>query len=377
MTYKELQDSLKEKRDQIAVKTFPTAEKETFRQELIQICDYLLAIPAPSDFGTMTKEEYVSYVGICIKWAERLLLAYEYRLNPEMSFCIESLVLMWNIHKEKKLVIFTLGDFQILKIKREDNKDDIDYLETLRLHTGVQQTYEPVFIRVPDIYKGQMLTNVPLFHEVGHFVDKDNSLSDLVFDIIEDDLKISKTSRFLREHFPRFINVDLKGNDAAEKIIKAHISEYIADLFGAQYSHEYILLPAKYVTTDPSKDDDKHPSLDCRRRFVNVFLDYCKTGATNNPLLKAILETLGLVNNVALVDEVYTIAELLSDSLIFNDINELLSAFYIAWKNIILESKKAKILGKTSADYQKILNLPRFKQLDENIRKATSTLVQP
>lgn len=80
----------------------------------------------------------------------------------------------------------------------------------------VQLTYEPVFIRVPDSFKEQMLTNVPFFHEVGHFVDRDNSISDIVYDMIEPELKKSKTSRFLREHFPRFVNVELEGNSDAE-----------------------------------------------------------------------------------------------------------------------------------------------------------------
>lgn len=375
MTYQELHDDLKAKRDQVDAISFTVPEKETFRTELLRICDFLLAINAPTDFSPLTNEEYDSYALLCLKWSERLILSHEYRLNPEMAFCIEQLVSKWNVHKEKKLVIFTLGDFQVLKIKREENKDYIEYLETMSLRTGIPQTYEPVFIRVPDEYKNQMLTNVPLFHEVGHFVDRDNSITDIVYDMIEDDLTKSKTSRFLREHFPRFINVVQEGNQDAEKIIKKHISEYIADIFGAQYAHEYILLPAKYVVSEPAKDDEEHPSLDCRRRFVNVFIEHCKTGNSNNPLLLAILDVLNLINQVELVAELHSVDDLLSDQLVFQNNDELLASFHVAWRAVVLDSKKARIFGRQLADYQKILSLNTFKQIDANIRKATAPLI--
>lgn len=375
MTYQELHDDLKAKRDQVDAISFPVQEKEIFRIELLKICDFILAINAPADFSPLTREEYDSYADLCLKWTERLILSNEYRLNPEMAYCIEQLVSKWNVHKEKKLVVFTLGNFQVLKIKREDNKDYIEYLETMSLRTGIPQTYEPVFIRVPDEYKDQMLTNVPLFHEVGHFVDRDNSVTDMVYDMIEDELTKSKTSRFLREHFPRFINVELKDNQEAEKIIRNHISEYIADVFGAQYAHEYILLPAKYVVPEPAKDDDDHPSLDCRRRFVNVFIDYCKTGECSNPLLLAILEVLNLINKIELCPDQHSANDLLSDQLTFQNNDELLSSFQVAWKAVILDSKRARIIGRQREDYQKILNLKSFKQIDTNIRNATTPLV--
>lgn len=82
-----------------------------------------------------------------------------------------------------------------------------------------------------------------------------------------------------------------------------------------------------------------------------------------------------MINKVKCVSYVHSAAELLSDTLVFKNVDELLSSFHVAWKNIIVESKRAGVLGKTQDDFGKIIAQKRFKQMDGNIRNATTPII--
>ena len=160
--------------------------------------------------GRFLQDEFVEYVNFLIEWFYELRDSNAYRLNAEMAYCIEKLVERWNLQRQQRIIVFTVGtDFAIRKIKRNVISKRIDYLLTLQLKTGITFTKEPVFIFVPDQFKDDILSCVLLFHEVGHFVDRDNYIADFVFHDIMPKIAANKTSKLRTDYFPRYLRADI------------------------------------------------------------------------------------------------------------------------------------------------------------------------
>lgn len=372
MTLGGLVSQMKVLRDTVNALVFPEADREVFKGEVVAIADVLLAVDLSKGFGHFLPDEYVGYVQHIIMWLSQLQDSYNYRLNDEMAFCIRELVAKWDSHNDGRIVIFTLGDYGVRKAKRNKITRNIDELLTISRSTGITITKEPVFIQVPDEFKDLIVANVVLFHEVGHFVDRDNYVTDMVYDEILPLLNKNKTSRFRREWFPRYYDVELSTVSEAETVIRNHIGEYIADVFGAQYAAEHILCYLSFLSSKSSNDDSKdHPSLNSRKKMVESFLDYCKLGKTDNPLLSSILN---YIPNLKTVSCPFTENELNDPNLIFTDSDQMINSFITLWSFVIRESKRAKIQKVGADNYKKVLALPYYQKLDNNIKKAINEL---
>ena len=372
MTLGTLVNQMKALRDTVNALIFTEPDKEVFKGEVVAIADVLLAVDLNKGFGHFLQDEYVGYVQRIHIWLGQLHDSYNYRLNDEMAFCIRELVAKWDTHNASRIVIFTLGDYGVSKAKRNRFTRNIDELLTISRSTGVAITKEPVFIQVPDEFKDLVVANVVLFHEVGHFVDRDNFVTDMVYDEIFPILNTNNTSRFRREWFPRYYNVELSAVSEAETVIRNHIGEYIADVFGAQYAAEHILCYLSFLTSKSSNDDSKdHPSLNCRKKMVESFLDYCKLGKTDNLLLASILN---FIPSLKMVSCPFTENELNDPNLIFADSDQMINSFIALWSYVIREAKREKIQKVGADNYRKVLALPYYQTLDNNIKKAINEL---
>lgn len=357
-------------RRQIDDITFTDTDKETFRVELIAITDKLLVVNAPTDYSPFTIEDFASYIMVCRDWLRQLIESNAYRLNEEMSYCIMKTIEKWDWQQAQRIVIFTVGDFAVHKIRRNVNTHRIDSLLTLTRNTGVTLTKEPVFIRVPDQFKEHILTNIPLFHEIGHFFDMDNSISERVLSEILPILQSKKSLRLKRDFFPYCEGVDIQTVPNVNMLLLSHIEEYIADIFGAQYSGEHILCYASFLETQKPKELSKdHPLLTCRKRLVDSFLYYCHHGTSTNILLDAILK---FIPSLSVLTCSFSEEDLLSPDLRFTDFDHLLSSLLKPWCYILREAKRNRIRRDGAASYMKTVGLPVFNSFDSNIRRAVN-----
>lgn len=349
---------------------FANVDKEIFRGELIAIVDILLAVNAPRDYAPFTEEDFASYIIVCRDWLSQLIDSNAYRLNEEMSFCVMKTIEQWDQQQAQRIVVFTLGDFSVHKIKRNVNTQRIDYLLTMSHNTGVTLTKEPVFIKVPDLFKNHILTNIPLFHEIGHYIDRDNSISERVLSELLPLLQSKKSLRLKREFFPDYDGVDINTIPDITIVLLSHIEEYIADVFGAQYSREYILCFASFLEANkPDRKSKDHPSYNCRKRFVDSFLNFSMNGSVSNPLLGAILKYIPLLRVRSCH---FSESDLLDHDLQFADIDQMLSSLSMPWRYILRESKRNGIIRDGVASYHRIIALPIFNLFDSNIRRAVN-----
>ncbi len=372
MTLNDWVNNLRAYRNTVNALSFSEADKKVFKKEIVLIADTLLSVNYHISFSPYLPDEFVGYVQQITIWLEKLNDSYNYRLNEEMTFCIKELIAKWDSHNAARLVIFTLGDYSVQKAKRNRVSNNIDELLTISKRTGIPITKEPVFIQVPDEFKDHIVANVVLFHEVGHFVDRDNYVTDLVYDEILPELNKNNTSRFRREWFPRFNGVDISTVSDAVVIIKNYIGEYIADVFGAQYAGEHILCYLSFLMAKSSNDDTKkHPSLNCRKKMVESFLYYCKNGKANNLLLASIIN---YIPGLATVSCPFSEAQLLDPNLCFADSEQMFNSFISLWNYVMRETKRQHIKKAGAKSYSQVLDLPYYKKLDKNIKRAINEL---
>ena len=333
---------------------FPDIDRETFKKELIAVADKLLSINYSVGYAPFSKDEFVYYLLLIKNWLIKLLGSYNFSICDEMSFCVKAIIEAWDPTITSRLVIFTEGDYSILKERKDKISQVFPTLIILSYRTGV--TF-----------------NVILFHEIGHYVDYDNSISEVVFDALWTELSTKATSRIKRQWFPPTDRIDLSKNPDYESLIKNYIGEYVADIFGAQYAHDEILTYLSFIKAKHSRDScNTHPSLFSRKEMVKEYLSYCETGTTKDVLLDAIVSSFPTIPK--LIGKIEPEDKLLDLSLSFNDLDQMLSVFPVAWHVLNRESKKAGIKKNSIADYEKIIDLQYYKDADANIKRAIKAL---
>ena len=375
MTYLQLQglvNHLANLRNVVNAIVYPDADKETLKQEIIAITDQIVRVNIFVSFAPFQPDEYINYVMVLITWLDEIRLSHAYRLDDEMSYCITTLIQKWDSNYDQKIVVFTLGDYSVHKIKGNVNTHRIDFLLTLSQRTGVNLTKEPVFIRVPDEFKDHILANVVLFHEVGHIIDKINYVSEMVFNEIFPVLQRKRRCKLKREFFPRYEGKDINAIPEADVIVMSHIEEYIADVFGAQYAHEHILCYLSYLAAkSPNRDSKDHPSPNCRQAMVSSFIRRCGGRRVDNPLLDYIIHYLP---NLSLVHSPYTEQDLIAPTLQFADENGMFGCFSKTWEIVLGNAKLAGIKREGKADYMRVLATQQYIDYNSNLRRAIGEL---
>jgi len=192
-------------------------------------------------------------------------------------------------------------------------------------------------VQMPRQLSRDYLTNVCLFHELGHFVDTKLQIAERCYH----DSLLNKWIN--KKKAPDINRWFCNGNDAYHIVSTPvgpqimvvpqslfYLKEYFADLFGSQYVGDNIFNYLEYLSEDVMADGPYHPSDDKRRR---MYLDFEK-GINTNPVVEALYETTltqskhGLVKRYVDLDT----AEMCSfiPTALAND-QQLLSIFNMGW----------------------------------------------
>ena len=367
-------EALRLLKDEVQAINFGDADKDTFRNELVELSNRVVADAIPTVLEEFRQNETI--VLIVSQWCELLKESDGYCLCEEMSFCIVQLISKWDKKANEKFVVFTLGDYAINKLKRNKLSKLFDVLIVVSIKYQVVFTKEPIFIRVPDEFKDGILSNIVLFHEVGHFVDFDNAISEYVSDDIENEINGKPSARILRDYFPSFFN---KPYDATTKgKIAVYVSEYVADVFGCIYAGSHILNYLSYLEGNtPNRESETHPSYLCRKKMEDSFIAYCKNGNTKDNLLGYILNAINNIFNTSIdiVDSNKKEDDFLGGSYTITDVDDMFTLFIKPW-DMILRERTNKKLGRVSKEeYRKLMDMDLYKTLDESIRLSIHELM--
>lgn len=158
-----------------------------------------------------------------------------------------------------------------------------DFFDRVEQELGIKISHQPVQIALPYIYRHKPLFCVPLFHELGHFIDTSNDV----------------VTTSLLSH-PEYSGPDLpnlppsseiaKKPDAEKQffagVVRNHRAEYFADLVSAAYvgeaAHGFL---EEFIPNQNASES--HPSSVARYQLMSDFIS-----GNNNPILDMFQEVL-------------------------------------------------------------------------------------
>lgn len=282
----------------------------------------------------------------------------------EFVECLNITARQWLTDFDDYIIVMVDGPYAIIP-----QVEDFRMFYTLiKNKLGVE--FKSILLKVvmPKQLSRDYLTNVCLFHELGHFIDTKLKITDSAYkDQLLDKWKNGKSAEvdtwfnaakgaYRFESTPTGLGI--VGFDQSLYYLK----EYFADLFGSQYVGDNIFHFLDYIDENPTKDGPRHPSNDKRRRMYD---DFTK-GADTNPVLESLHESTlaqakrGLVQQYVDIDQTEMLSFVPSE---LNDEQQLLSVFKLGWDVYLGGSKPFQdqngILNPLSADkiYECVNNL--------------------
>lgn len=152
-------------------------------------------------------------------------------------------------------------------------------------------------INIPKALSRDYFVSVVHYHELGHFVDIKNSISDSVANDISDQIlnhTFNKGKYKLSDLHCYFPFLKDSGYSTEDKlyILKNQLAEYFCDLFASQYVGNSLSQYLIYVTENDNTDSVTHPSTINRQKVSDDFLNKEKNIIVNliNKGLKGILK---------------------------------------------------------------------------------------
>lgn len=125
-------------------------------------------------------------------------------------------------------------------------------------------------INIPKALSRDYLVSVVHYHELGHFIDIKNSISDSIANDIIDNLPNSITE--LSQYFPFLEDTNCPIKTKLE-ILTNHLAEYFCDLFASQYVGSSLANYLTYITENSTNSSWTHPSSTNRKKITEDFLN--------------------------------------------------------------------------------------------------------
>lgn len=175
------------------------------------------------------------------------------RIPYEIVFCLEDAYNRW---MKEDIVITTALSPEMLGYYIQFVP--FEFYTLLKSEFKIEFESKLVQISLPEIYRRDPLYSTPLYHELGHYVDACVGISKTSLLIIMNDSKIQEK---VKSYF----------SSMEPSSVEAHISEFFADLFSAQYTgRSGIEFLQKIAGNAPASLT--HPATKLRASVVNDFL---------------------------------------------------------------------------------------------------------
>ena len=260
-----------------AMPPFSDSRKNALRECLLKLSEAFLNIDTNSlDINGIYSHD------VNMKRIREWMLALDgrngYTLSREMRFVIDNLCAQWVDDPEKFIFAATDGSFSLTRYSKKISSWDM-VADNYYNDYHVEIPYQIVTIRTPKQLCSDFFFAGSLYHEMGHFVDAYYNITDEVLQRIKKRLSTeSEKDRIYNEFFPHIktaINKDgTEDESIRDKILEAHIGEYIADIFGTQYLSMHIGNHIEYNSLGYyDVDSDSHPSPIRRANMKVAFLN--------------------------------------------------------------------------------------------------------
>lgn len=312
------------KSQQLAGLHFAEADKNQLRDELVAYANAIYTLPV-NRVNTENRDIHARLSILITQMMRYLIESHNHPINPELEYVVKVLAQQWGIDLNTNIILFSHGDYAVRHY-------DASVFQALTTNYHLALSKRPRIVFFPLEYDGDVLFSSVVFHEVGHMVENDKSLSGKVYDELIKEIKNPRAT-ILKNYF----KLDYDQPAINEKRLRAYIKEYISDIFAAQYLGRNILHYLNcHESLNRKENTSDHPCYECRERMIESFMNYLSLNP-HNTTDKFLQIILGVFHNkVADLDA--RDLNLSRDNLMLGNIhalanhNELFSLFSAAWR---------------------------------------------
>ena len=189
----------------------------------------------------------------------------------EMIECLNIAAREWITNYDQYIIVMGDGPYAI-----QPNANQIaPFYNTIKQCFGVDFNHKLLHVNMPKHLFRDYLTNVVLYHELGHFIDVEYKITEAVAiqvcNLWANNQYRSEIDSYFNCLYPLYINRN------SQRIIPistiSYIREYIADLFASQYVKDNVINYLVYEQGDLANNQfPTHPSLTQRLQMICDFI---------------------------------------------------------------------------------------------------------
>ncbi|MBS1650476.1 MAG: hypothetical protein JSU07_00570 [Bacteroidetes bacterium] len=233
------------------INKYSDARKKKYQESLVTLYDKI----STEDFSTFTsseianKKKIVDFIFYSIQFLDNSTLTI---IPFEIVFCLEQALTEWIPGHNFIIVTSLSNDLNDYKFTRYLALEDPIY-QLIEAEYSVKFEFRLVQITLPRYFVHDYLSNVVLYHELGHFIDHKFKISETIV--------VSKIMSGI-------LNPASKEQNLKEL---RYYMEHFADVFAAQYIGDCSNHVLNYIAHNAS-DQPTHPATATRIKVVNDFL---------------------------------------------------------------------------------------------------------
>lgn len=147
-----------------------------------------------------------------------------------------------------------------------------------KLNLGVEYKHGLIQISQPRFFNADFMSNVPCYHELGHFIESFYNIIDWV-----------RQNKIGFEYELGRTKITNKGNlaDSETNYVTSYMTEHFCDIFAAQYIGNLVANNLVFIAENHNYSG-QHPSTDRRKSVIEAFLT--GSGSTNDLEIVQILK---------------------------------------------------------------------------------------
>lgn len=192
----------------------------------------------------------------------------------EIVKCLNNAMEDWVKSDDFIIVTGLTKDLYAFSFFIDYTRDDFFY-QSIKIKYDVEFKQKLVQINLPITLCKDYISTVPLYHELGHFIEKQYDIALYAHDIL---LKPSiKDDEEIKKYFPFIKDITFDAHNRPEpnksNMFYIHLMEYFCDLFAAQYIGIASNVYLNSIMTNNTQYSFTHPSSHNRENMVKDFLE--------------------------------------------------------------------------------------------------------
>ncbi|WP_159729930.1 hypothetical protein [Sphingobacterium sp. 18053] len=264
--------------------TYSDSHKQDYHKNLINLFDHL----KETDFNGLTDPNQLSIYKTYLEFIlSSITLLKDNTLNTipyEMVLCLKDAMEDW-INPDDYIIVTGLKKELYSFSYSLESFTELFYKD-LQFKFGISFEKKLVKINLPFTLSKDYFCTVPLYHELGHFIDNQLSVVRNTVSLIINDGEFGFNHSDLHYYFPSIIPDILKVDvdtptENLDRIMNCfinHLAEYFCDIFASQYIGINSNIYINYISFQYGNSESyTHPDTKLRMEMVETFL----SGKTN------------------------------------------------------------------------------------------------